>query len=235
MTMNKILVCDDEREIVKALKVYLTGGGYEVVETFNGKEALEAIERDSEIKLVLMDVMMPVLDGISATVEIRKKSNLPIILLTAKSEASDKILGLNIGADDYITKPFNPSEVVARVNSQIRRFDVLGSKTESYPSSTLINGGIILDDVSKSVMVDGETVSLTPTEFDILKLFLNNLGKVISPKDIYKLVWNGDPLGAENTVLVHIRHLRKKIEINPAEPRYIVSVFGHGYKMDERN
>ena len=233
--MNKILVCDDEREIVKALKVYLTGGGYEVVEAYNGKEALEIVEKDSDIKLVLMDVMMPVLDGISATVEIRKRNNLPIILLTAKSEASDKILGLNIGADDYVTKPFNPSEVVARVNSQIRRFDVFGAKNENLPSTTLINGGIMLDDISKAVSIDGEPVSLTPTEFDILKLFLSNLGKVISPKDIYKQVWNGDPLGAENTVLVHIRHLRKKIEINPAEPRYIVSVFGHGYRMDERN
>ncbi len=233
--MNKILICDDEKEIVRALKVYLMGAGYGVVEAYNGKEAIAALEQDSDIKLVLMDVMMPVMDGISATVEIRNKSNIPIILLTAKSESHDKILGLNIGADDYITKPFNPSEVIARVNSQIRRFDVLGSKSENLPSSVLVNGGIMLDDTSKSVSVDGEDISLTPTEFDILKLFLNNKGKVISPKEIYKQVWNGDPLGAENTVLVHIRHLRKKIEINPAEPRYIVSVFGHGYKMDERN
>ncbi|MBQ3150109.1 MAG: response regulator transcription factor [Clostridia bacterium] len=233
--MNKILICDDEKEIVRALRVYLMGAGYEVVEAYNGKEAIAALEQDSDIKLVLMDVMMPVMDGISATVEIRNKSNIPIILLTAKSESHDKILGLNIGADDYITKPFNPSEVIARVNSQIRRFDVLGSKSENLPSSVLVNGGIMLDDTSKSVSVDGEDISLTPTEFDILKLFLNNKGKVISPKEIYKQVWNGDPLGAENTVLVHIRHLRKKIEINPAEPRYIVSVFGHGYKMDERN
>lgn len=233
--MNKILVCDDERSIVKALNVYLSGAGYEVVEASNGEEALEALYAEPDIKLVLMDIMMPVMDGISATVEIRKRYNLPIILLTAKSEASDKILGLNIGADDYVTKPFNPSEVVARVNSQIRRFDVLGSKPDNLPATTLVNGGIMLDDVSKSVSIDGEHIALTPTEYEILKLFLSNLGKVISPKDIYRRVWNGDPLGAENTVLVHIRHLRKKIEINPAEPRYIVSVFGHGYKMDERN
>ena len=233
--MNKILVCDDEKSIVKALKVYLSGAGYEVVEANNGEEAINALSENPDIKLVLMDIMMPVMDGISATVEIRKRYNLPIILLTAKSEASDKILGLNIGADDYVTKPFNPSEVVARVNSQIRRFDVLGSKPDNLPASTLVNGGIMLDDISKSVSIDGEVASLTPTEYEILKLFLNNLGKVISPKDIYRKVWNGDPLGAENTVLVHIRHLRKKIEINPAEPRYIVSVFGHGYKMDERN
>ncbi len=233
--MHKILVCDDEKEIVKALKVYLTSGDFEVVEAYNGEEAVEKVMNDPDIKLVLMDVMMPEMNGISATAEIRKKSNLPIILLTAKSEASDKILGLNIGADDYVTKPFNPSELLARVNSQIRRFDILGSKTENLPSTTLVNGGIVLDDVSKSVTVEGEAVALTPTEFDILKLFLKNPGKVISPKDIYKQVWNGDPLGAENTVLVHIRHLRKKIEINPAEPRYIVSIFGHGYKMDVRN
>ncbi len=233
--MHKILVCDDEKEIVRALKIYLSSSNFDVVEAYNGADAVEAVMNDPDIKLVLMDVMMPGMSGISAISEIRKNSNLPIILLTAKSEASDKILGLNIGADDYVTKPFNPSELIARVNSQIRRFDILGSKSENLPSSALVNGGIVLDDVSKSVTVEGEPVSLTPTEFDILKLFLKNQGKVISPKEIYKQVWNGDPFGAENTVLVHIRHLRKKIEINPAEPRYIVSVFGHGYKMDVKN
>ncbi len=229
--MINILACDDDKDIVKALKIYLTSEGFNVIEAGNGKEALAAFE-ENDIKLVLMDVMMPEMDGIETTVELRKITNIPIILLTAKSEYSDKILGLNIGADDYITKPFNPIEVVARVKSQLRRFTEFGS--EIHKDGTLSNGGIVIDDEAKSVTVDGEPVSLTPTEYLILKLFVENTGKVLSPNEIYKSVRNDDPFGAESTVLVHIRHLREKIEIDPANPRYIVTKFGHGYKMEKR-
>lgn len=229
--MINILVCDDDRDIVKALKIYLSSEGYNVIEAYDGGEALKAFEENS-IKLVLMDVMMPNVDGIEATMELRKKSNVPIILLTAKSEYTDKILGLNIGADDYITKPFNPIEVVARVKSQLRRYTEFGS--EKVQDSALSNGGIVIDDKAKSVTLDGEPVSLTPTEYAILKLFVEHAGDVISPKEIYKSVWKDDPYGTESTVLVHIRHLREKIEIDPANPRYIVAIWGHGYKMEKR-
>lgn len=227
--MYNILVCDDEIDIVSALEIYLVSEGYSVFKAYTGKEALGIIAKE-DVHLVIMDIMMPEMDGISAMMEIRKNSNVPVILLTAKSEDSDKILGLNIGADDYITKPFNPIEVLARVKSQLRRYMSLGGGT--VRPSCLTAGGIELDDNSKTVTVDGESVNLTPTEYDILKLFMVNPGTVFSPKDIYRRVWNDSPIGAEGTVAVHIRHLREKIEINPAEPRYIKVVWGKGYKME---
>lgn len=227
--MYNILVCDDERDIVSALNIYLSSEGYHVYSAFNGKEALALIQKE-DVHLILLDVMMPEMDGITAMVEIRKLSNVPVILLTAKSEDNDKILGLNIGADDYITKPFNPIEVLARVKSQLRRYMSLGGG--AVKPSVLAVGGIELDDNSKHVTVDGDEVSLTPTEYDILRLFLQNPGTVFSPKDIYRRVWNDSPIGAEGTVAVHIRHLREKIEITPAEPRYIKVVWGKGYKME---
>ncbi len=234
--MYNVLVCDDDENIVRALHVYLAGEGYNVLDAYNGKQALELLDKQ-EIHLVLMDVMMPEMDGISAVVALRQKSNVPVILLTAKSEFSDKVLGLNIGADDYITKPFDPAEVMARVKSQLRRYVVLGNSSAQTPAAnTLRCGGIEMDDDLKQVRIDGEEVSLTPIEYEILKCFLQNQGKVLSHKEIYRTVWKDDAFGGENnTVLVHIRHLRQKIEINPAEPRYIIAVWGHGYKMEKRN
>ena len=226
--MYNILVCDDEKDIVSALEIYLTSEGYRVFTAANGKEALNVIRKE-DVHLVLLDVMMPEMDGITAMVEIRKLTNIPVILLTAKSEDNDKILGLNIGADDYITKPFNPIEVMARVKSQLRRYMSLGGG--SVKPSVLTVGGIELDDNAKIVTVDGDPVGLTPTEYDILKLFMENTDTVFSPKDIYRRVWNDSPVGAEGTVAVHIRHLREKIEITPTEPRYIKVVWGKGYKM----
>ena len=226
--MYNILVCDDEKDIVSALEIYLTSEGYRVFTAANGKEALNVIRKE-DVHLVLLDVMMPEMDGITAMVEIRKLTNIPVILLTAKSEDNDKILGLNIGADDYITKPFNPIEVMACVKSQLRRYMSLGGG--SVKPSVLTVGGIELDDNAKIVTVDGDPVGLTPTEYDILKLFMENTDTVFSPKDIYRRVWNDSPVGAEGTVAVHIRHLREKIEITPAEPRYIKVVWGKGYKM----
>ena len=226
--MYNILVCDDEKDIVSALEIYLTSEGYRVFTAANGKEALNVIRKE-DVHLVLLDVMMPEMDGITAMVEIRKLTNIPVILLTAKSEDNDKILGLNIGADDYITKPFNPIEVMARVKSQLRRYMSLGGG--SVKPSVLTVGGIELDDNAKIVTVDGDPVGLTPTEYDILKLFMENTDTVFSPKDIYRRVWNDSPVGAEGTVAVHIRHLREKIESTPAEPRYIKVVWGKGYKM----
>ena len=227
--MYKILVCDDEKDIVSALRIYLTAEGYEVFEAFNGKEAIEVLQRQ-EIHLVLMDIMMPVLDGISAMVEIRKNSNVPVILLTAKSEDMDKVLGLNVGADDYITKPFNPVELQARVKSQLRRYMLLGGG--NVKKDVLSIGGIELNDKTKEVTLDGEEVSLTRTEFDILKLLMEHPGQVFSPNQIYEHVWQDNPYGTENTVAVHIRHLREKIEYNPAEPRFLKMVWGRGYKME---
>ena len=226
--MYNILVCDDEKDIVSALEIYLTSEGYRVFTAANGKEALNVIRKE-DVHLVLLDVMMPEMDGITAMVEIRKLTNIPVILLTTKSEDNDKILGLNIGADDYITKPFNPIEVMARVKSQLRRYMSLGGG--SVKPSVLTVGGIELDDNAKIVTVDGDPVGLTPTEYDILKLFMENTDTVFSPKDIYRRVWNDSPVGAEGTVAVHIRHLREKIEITPTEPRYIKVVWGKGYKM----
>lgn len=228
--MHSILVCDDERDIVAALKIYLEAEGYGVVCAYNGAQALELMDRE-DVSLVLLDVMMPVMDGITAVIKLREKSNVPVIMLTAKSEDTDKILGLNIGADDYVTKPFNPVEVIARVRSQLRRYTQLGGSTAE--PNKFVNGGLLLDDQSKEVCVDGEPVSLTPTEYDILKFFMRNPGKVYSPRELYVSVWGAEPYGAESTVAVHIRHIREKTEINPAEPRYIKSVWGQGYKMEK--
>lgn len=227
--MYNVLVCDDEKDIVSALKIYLTSDGYQVFEAYNGKQALEIIQKN-EIHLVLMDIMMPVMDGISAMVKIREITNVPVILLTAKGEDTDKVLGLNVGADDYVTKPFNPVELQARVKSQIRRYMQLGSGREV--THRLATGGIELDDRSKEVFLDGEKVNLTRTEFDILKLLMEHPGEVFSPNQIYQKVWKDDPYGTENTVAVHIRHLREKIEIDPAEPRFLKVVWGRGYKME---
>ncbi len=227
--MYNILICDDEKDIVSALKIYLEAEGYKTALAYDGNEALEKLAEE-EIHLVLMDVMMPQCDGITAMVKIREKSNIPVILLTAKSEDTDKILGLNVGADDYISKPFNPVEVIARVRSQLRRYMELGGGNRNQKGYTI--GNINLDDNSKKVTVDGDEVYLTPTEFEILKLLMCNKGKVLSPKEIYRAVWNDEAFGGEGTVAVHIRHIREKVEINPAEPRYLKVVWAHGYKME---
>ena len=228
--MANILICDDDRDIVAALKIYLSSEGYTIFEAYNGKQALEAV-RQHDIQLILMDVMMPELDGIAATAALRQESNVPIILLTAKSEGSDKVLGLNMGADDYITKPFDPMEVIARVKSQLRRYTTLGGQARENDLLTV--GGISRDDAAKQVTVDGEPVSLTPIEYNILKLLLSRPGQVFSSAQIYELVWNDPSLGSENTVAVHIRHLREKIEIDPSNPRYLKVVWGLGYKMEK--
>jgi DNA-binding response OmpR family regulator len=228
-----ILVCDDEKDIVEALDIYLSSEGYSVFKAYNGEEALSVMDKE-DIQLVLLDVMMPVMDGITAMAKIREKSNVPIIMLTAKSQDTDKVLGLNVGADDYVTKPFNPVELIARVKSQLRRYMTLGSRNGSVKDgNVIVRAGIELDDDAKTVTVDGEPVNLTPTEFQILKLFMENPGKVFSPKDIYRRVWDDAPVGAEGTVAVHIRHLREKVEINPSEPRYLKVVWGQGYKLEE--
>ena len=227
--MYHILVCDDEKDIVSALKIYLTADGYEVFCAYNGKEALEVLEKE-EIHLVLMDIMMPQMDGITAMTKIRETSNVPVILLTAKGEDTDKVLGLTVGADDYVTKPFNPVELQARVKSQLRRYMQLGGG--NIKKDTLSIAGIELDDRTKQVTLDGEPVSLTRTEYDILKLLMEHPGQVFSPNQIYEEVWKDNPYGTENTVAVHIRHLREKIEINPSEPRYLKVVWGQGYKCE---
>ena len=229
--MYNILVCDDEKDIVSAIKIYLESDGYKVFTAFNGKEALDAAA-ENEVHLILMDIMMPVMDGITAMVKLRESSNVPVILLTAKSEDTDKILGLNVGADDYITKPFNPVEMLARVRSQIRRYTKLGGNLVQSGDDVLTVGGISLNDASKTVTVDGDDVSLTPTEYAILKLLMENRGRVMSQKEIYEKVRKELAFGAENTIAVHIRHLREKIEINPSEPRYIKVVWAHGYKFE---
>ena len=228
--MYNILICDDQPDIVNALKIYLAPEGYTLFEAFNGQEVLDILQKQ-EIHLILLDVMMPVMDGITTTSRIRETSNVPIILLTAKSETEDKVLGLNVGADDYITKPFIPVEVLARVRSQLRRYSQLGSRPETA-SHTLTIGSITLDDRTKNVTVDGESVALTPTEYAILHLLMENPGKVYSTKLLYESVWQETPLGSEGAVAVHIRHLREKIEINPSEPRYLKVVWGQGYKME---
>lgn len=229
--MYNILVCDDEKDIVSALNIYLTADGYQVYEAYNGKEAVDILNKE-EIHLVLMDIMMPVMDGITAMVKIREISNVPVILLTAKSEDTDKILGLTVGADDYVTKPFNPVEVQARVKSQLRRYMQLGGGVSQVQEDVLQIGGIEINDRTKEVTLDGEAVSLTRTEYEILKLLMQNPGKVYSPNEIYELVWKDNPYGTENTVAVHIRHLREKVEYNPAEPRHLKVVWGRGYKME---
>ena len=228
--MYNVLICDDQPDIVNALKIYLTPEGYNLFEAYTGQEALDVV-RKNDIHLILLDVMMPVMDGITAISKIREFSNAPIILLTAKSETEDKVLGLNVGADDYITKPFVPVEVLARVRSQLRRYDRLGSKPETVDGNLTV-GGVTLDDRTKSVTVDGENVSLTPTEYAILHLLMANPGKVFSTKVLYESVWQETALGSEGAVAVHIRHLREKIEINPSEPRYLKVVWGQGYKME---
>ena len=228
--MYNILICDDQPDIVNALKIYLAPEGYRLFEAFTGLEALEIV-RKNDIHLIILDVMMPVMDGITATAKIREYSNVPIILLTAKSETEDMVLGLNVGADDYITKPFVPVEVLARVRSQQRRYAQLGSCPADAEQNLTI-GSICMDDRTKSVTVDGEPVSLTPTEYAILHLLMTNPGKVYSTKLLYESVWQEAALGSEGAVAVHIRHLREKIEINPSEPRYLKVVWGQGYKME---
>lgn len=229
--MNRILVCDDDKEIVEAIEIYLQQEGYDILKAFDGEEALKILEA-GEVDLLIIDVMMPRLDGIHATLKIREKSSIPIIMLSAKSEDSDKILGLNIGADDYLTKPFNPLELVARVKSQLRRYTKLGNAATSG-AVTYQSGGLLLNDDLKEVTVDGDPVKLTLIEYNILLLLMKNQGKVFSISEIYQKIWNAEAIGADNTVAVHIRHIREKIEINPKEPRYIKVVWGVGYKIDK--
>jgi len=228
--MYNVLICDDQPDIVNALKIYLSPEGYRLFEAFNGQEALKLVQKE-DIHLILMDVMMPVMDGITATAKIRELTNAPIIFLTAKGETEDMVLGLNIGADDYITKPFVPVEVLARVRSQIRRYAKLGSRVEES-SRLLTVGSIVLDDAAKTVTVDGDPVALTPIEHSILCLLMKNPGKVYSTKALYEAVWQEEAMGSEGAVAVHIRHLREKIEINPSEPRYLKVVWGQGYKIE---
>ena len=231
--MYNILICDDQPDIVNALKIYLAPEGYKLFEAFTGQEALDMVQRQ-DIHLILLDIMMPVMDGITTTSKIREFSNVPIILLTAKSETEDKVLGLNVGADDYITKPFIPVEVLARVRSQLRRYAQLGSRPPvSDGDKVLTIGSVTMDDRTKTVTVEGDPVSLTPTEYAILHLLMQSPGKVFSTKLLYESVWREAALGSEGAVAVHIRHLREKIEINPSEPRYLKVVWGQGYKMEE--
>ncbi|OLS40761.1 response regulator transcription factor [Bacillus sp. MRMR6] len=225
-----ILVCDDDKAIVDAIGIYLENEGYTIFKAFNGLEAIEGV-KDHEVHLIIMDIMMPKMDGIRATMEIRKRNNIPLIMLSAKSEDHDKILGLNLGADDYITKPFNPLELIARVKSQLRRYTTFGSletKTNIYQT-----GGLLIDDESRTVTVDGEEVHLTPVQYKIVKLLTANAGKVFTIEDIYEKVWNEPSFNPENTVTVHIRKIREKIEINPKEPKYLKVVWGVGYKMEK--
>lgn len=230
--MAKILVCDDDKDIVEAIDIYLTQEGYEVLKAYDGDEAIKVL-KSNEVDLLIMDVMMPRLDGIRATLKIRENMSLPIIILSAKSEDADKILGLNIGADDYITKPFNPLELVARVKSQLRRYTQLGSTARSDNQSEFRTGGLVIRDDLKEVTVDGEKVKLTPIEYNILLLLVKNQGKVFSINQIYENIWNEEAIGADNTVAVHIRHIREKIKINPKEPRYLKVVWGVGYKVEK--
>ena len=230
--MSKILVCDDDKEIVEAIEIYLTQEGYEVVKAYDGQEALKVL-KETPIDLLVIDVMMPRLDGIRATLKIREENNIPIIILSAKSEDADKILGLNVGADDYVTKPFNPLELVARVKSQLRRYTSLGSTVKNENEAVYTTGGLSINDDLKEVTVDGEPVKLTPIEYNILLLLVKNQGKVFSIEQIYESIWDEDAIGADNTVAVHIRHIREKIEINPKEPRYLKVVWGVGYKIEK--
>lgn len=225
-----ILVCDDDKEIVEAITIYLEQESYKVFQAYDGVEALEVLKQQ-DIHLLIIDVMMPNLDGIHAVLELRKKSNVPVIILSAKSEDTDKIMGLTIGADDYVTKPFNPLELVARVKSQLRRYSKLGSMPAA-DQNVLINGGLVLEDEKKQVTLDGEPIKLTPTEYKIVRLFMQNLGIVFSSSQIYEKIWEGDSYATENIVSVHIRRIREKIEINPKEPKYIKVMWGVGYKMD---
>ena len=230
--MAKILVCDDDKEIVEAIDIYLTQEGYEVLKAYDGIEALKVMENE-KVDLLIIDVMMPKLDGIRATLKIRETNNIPIIILSAKSEDADKILGLNIGADDYVTKPFNPLELIARVKSQMRRYTKLGSTVAAANEAIYTVGGLTINDDLKEVTVDGEAVRLTPIEYNILLLLVKNQGKVFSIDQIYERIWNENAVGVDNTVAVHIRHIREKIEINPKEPRYLKVVWGVGYKVEK--
>ncbi|MCI8852681.1 MAG: response regulator transcription factor [Lachnospiraceae bacterium] len=229
--MNTILVCDDDREIVDAIEIYLGQEGYEVLKAYDGIQAVEMLEKH-EVQLLIIDIMMPRLDGIRATLKIRENSSIPIIILSAKSEDADKILGLNIGADDYVSKPFNPLELVARVKSQLRRYTKLGTVAVEQ-QNVFQTGGLVINDDLKEVTVDGEPVKLTPIEYNILLLLVKNQGKVFSINQIYESIWNEDAIGADNTVAVHIRHIREKIEINAKEPRYLKVVWGIGYKVEK--
>ena len=230
--MYNVLVCDDDREIVEAIEIYLSQEGYKVLKAYDGEEALKVLDRE-KVDLLIIDVMMPKLDGIRATLKIREKKNMPIIILSAKSEDADKILGLNVGADDYMTKPFNPLELTARVKSQLRRYTQLGSTIDKSNQAVYADGGLSIDDEQKEVTVDGEPVRLTPIEYNILLLLVKNQGKVFSIDQIYESIWNEDAIGVDNTVAVHIRHIREKIEINPKEPRYLKVVWGVGYKIEK--
>ena len=229
--MANILVCDDDKEIVDAIEIYLSQDGYKIYKAYDGEQAIQILDKE-EIHLLIMDIMMPKLDGIRATLKIREYSSIPIIILSAKSEDTDKILGLNIGADDYICKPFNPLELVARVKSNLRRYTSLGSLTGENKAIYQV-GGLVLNDDTKQVTVDDEPVKMTPIEYNILLLLMKNQGRVFSINQIYESIWNEDAIGADNTVAVHIRHIRKKIEINPKEPRYLKVVWGVGYKIDK--
>lgn len=231
--MAKILVCDDDKEIVEAIEIYLTQDGHQVLEAYDGIEAVEILKKES-VDLLIMDIMMPRMDGIRATLKIREKHNIPIIILSAKSEDADKILGLNIGADDYITKPFNPLELVARVKSHLRRYMQLGSTTIKESEAIYTVGGLAINDDLKEVTVDGEQVKLTPIEYNILLLLVKHQGKIFSIDQIYENIWNENAVGVDNTVAVHIRHIREKIEINPKEPRYLKVVWGVGYKIEKQ-
>ena len=232
--MTTILVCDDDKSIVEAIEIYLVQEGYRVLKAYDGMEALQILEKE-KVQLLIMDLMMPRLDGIHATLRIREKYSIPIIILSAKSEDSDKILGLNIGADDYVTKPFNPLELTARVKSQLRRYTKLGSIDGIEENGKLYSaGGLVINDTTKEVSVDGEPVKLTPIEYNILLLLIKNQGRVFSINQIYEAIWNEEAIGADNTVAVHIRHIREKIEINPKEPRYLKVVWGVGYKIDRQ-
>ena len=228
---NTILVCDDDREIVDAIEIYLSQEGYRILKAYDGVQAVEMLEQE-DVQLLLIDIMMPKLDGLRATLKIREKSSSPIIILSAKSEDADKILGLNIGADDYVTKPFNPLELVARVKSQLRRYTKLGNAMDEN-QKIYQTGGLVMNDDLKEVTVDGEQVKLTPIEYNILLLLVKNQGKVFSINQIYESIWNEDAIGADNTVAVHIRHIREKIEINAKEPRYLKVVWGIGYKVEK--
>ena len=230
--MAKILVCDDDKEIVEAIEIYLTQEGYEVAKAYDGIQALQVLD-NNKVDLLIIDVMMPRLDGIRATLKIREKNNMPIIILSAKSEDADKILGLNVGADDYVTKPFNPLELVARVKSQMRRYTQLGSTVKVENAAIYSVGGLVINDDQKEVTVDGEPVKLTPIEYNILLLLTKNQGKVFSIDQIYENIWIENAIGVDNTVAVHIRHIREKIEINPKEPRYLKVVWGVGYKIEK--
>lgn len=226
-----ILVCDDDKEIVEAIKIYLEQENYTVLQAYDGVEALEVLEKQ-DVQLLIIDIMMPNMDGMHAVLELRKKSNIPVIFLSAKSEDTDKIMGLTIGADDYITKPFNPLELVARVKSQLRRYSKFGSMP-SVDKNLLVNGGLVLEDEKKQVTLDGEPIKLTPTEYKIVRLFMQNPGIVFSSSQIYEKIWEGDSYATENIVSVHIRRIREKIEINPKDPKYIKVMWGVGYKMDQ--